>query len=206
MLTRFIFTKFKQRDLAYADAQVHLVSGVRFSNEGLYDQALAELKKAVRADRSCAEGWVELGHVHQKLGQVDLATKAYLSAMDVRPDLLTAYKKLGRLYDNAGQFLKALRVYTKAIVLAPNDAELRNALGEAYFNIGSYSDAIKAFKQALEIDPSSARAYFCLGLVRIDLDEQELAIIEHERLLSLNEKELAFQLMDKIQRQRRQAS
>jgi tetratricopeptide (TPR) repeat protein len=82
----------------------------------------------------------------------------------------------------------------------------RNDLGLAYFNIGSYAEAIKAFRQALVIDPDNARAHYCLGLVYIDLNDTEMALAEHSQLRVRNEKELAFQLLDKIQRQGLQAS
>ncbi len=87
-----------------------------------------------------------------------------------------------------------------------NDPELRNNLGMAYFNIGSYADAVKAYHQALDIDPNNARAHFCLGLVYLDLNDKESALGEQSKLKELNENELAFQILDKTQRQFRQLS
>jgi tetratricopeptide (TPR) repeat protein len=105
-----------------------------------------------------------------------------------------------------GQFVDALKVYAKAIILTPHDPELRNDLGLVYFNIGSYNEAIKAFKQALEIDSDNAWAHYCLGLVYLDLRDIQLAWAEHEELIGRDEKDLAFQLLDRIQLQSRQAS
>ena len=79
-------------------------------------------------------------------------------------------------------------------------------MGFVYFNVGSYAEAIKAFKQALDLDSDNARAHYCLGLVYLDLQEIEMALAEHEQLSSLNEKHLAFHLLDQIQLQSRQAS
>ena len=139
-------------------------------------------------------------------GQLSKAIKAYISAIEISPKFLTAYKYLGAAYDERGEFVNALRVYTRAIMLAPQDAELRNDMGLVYFNVGSYAEAIKAFKQALDIDSHNARSHYCLGLVYLDLGDIQLAFEEHEHLTGLNEKELAFQLLDKIQLQIRQAS
>jgi len=105
-----------------------------------------------------------------------------------------------------GQFVTALKVYSKAIVLASQDAELRNDLGLVYFNIGSYAEAIKAFRQALDIHPQNARAHYSLGLVYLDLGDVNLAMTEHGHLTNQDEMHLAFQLLDKIQLQIRQAS
>ena len=139
-------------------------------------------------------------------GHYPKAIKAYLAALEIDPKFVTAYKNLGAGYDEIGQFVDALKVYAKAIVLAPHDAELRIDLGLVYFNIGSYAEAIKGFKQALCIDSQNARAHYCLGLVYLDLGDLNLAMEEHSELTDLHEKHLAFQLLDKIQLQSRQAS
>ena len=139
-------------------------------------------------------------------GQFSKAVKAYLSAIEIHPKFLTAYKYLGAAYDELGEFVNALKVYTRAIMLAPQDAELRNDMGFVYFNVGSYAEAIKAFKQAIDIDAHNARAHYCLGLVYVDLGDIQMAFEEHEHLTCQNEKDLAFQLLDKIQLQIRQAS
>ena len=139
-------------------------------------------------------------------GQLSKATKAYLAAIEIDPKFVTAYKYLGAAYDELGQFVDALKVYAKAIVRAPQDAELRIDLGLVYFNIGSYNEAIKAFKQALDIDSHNARAHYCLGLVYLDLGDIQMAFEEYEQLTGQNEKDLSFQLLDKIQLQSRQAS
>jgi superkiller protein 3 len=140
------------------------------------------------------------------MGQLSKAIKAYLTALEIRPNFVTAYKNLGAAYDELGQFVDALKVYAKAIILAPHDAELRNDLGNVYFNIGSYAEAIKAFKQALDIDSDNAWAHYCLGLVYLDLRDIQLAWAQHDELICRDEKLLAFQLLDKIQLQSRQAS
>ena len=88
-------------------------------------------------------------------------------------------------------------------MLAPRNPDLRNDVGLVYFNIGSYNEAIKAFKQALDIDSQNARAHYCLGLVYLDLGDTQMALAEHDQL---TEKDLAFELLERIQLQSRQAS
>ena len=186
------------------DAQKHYDAGVGLATRGLYPNALVEFKLALRADPKFAEAQVELGSTYHKVGQLDKAIKSYLTALRIRPNFVVAYINLGATYDKCGDFVKALKVYAKAIVMAPQDAELRNNLGLAYFNIGSYIEAIKAFRQALVIEPDNARAHYCLGLVYLDLNDTEMALAQQSELKLRNEKELAFQLLDKIQREGRQ--
>ena len=187
-------------------AQMHFDKGVRLATEGDYSNAIIELKLAARANADDAEIRVELGLAYHKMGQCPKAIKAYVSALELRPDFVIAYKNLGAAYDQLGQFVNALKVYTKAIMLAPQDAELRNDLGLVYFNIGSYAEAIKAFKQALDMDPDNTRAHYSMGLVYLDLGDIQMASEAYEQLTGRDEKLLAFHLLDKIQLQIREAS
>ncbi|HJP92988.1 MAG TPA: tetratricopeptide repeat protein [Pyrinomonadaceae bacterium] len=185
---------------------MHFDEGIRLATKGLYPNAVVELKSATRANPQHAEAWLELGRSYHSMHQPAKAIKAYLVALEVRPSFVTAYKNLGVAYDDLGDFVKALKMYARAIVLAPQDPELRNDLGLVYFNIGSYAEAMKAFRQALEIDPHSARAHYYLGLVYLDLRDNEMAFVQHGELKARNEKDLAFQLLEKIQHPTRQAS
>jgi len=207
MVADFILNRIKRRQSdSLAEAQVHFDEGVRLAAEGLYQEAVMRLKLATRTDPDHAEARVELGRAYHKMGQLPKAVKAYLSALEIRSNLVTAYKSLGAAYDELGQFVNALRVYTKAITFAPQDADLRIDLGLVYFNVGSYAEAIKAFRQALNIDSHGARAHYCLGLVYLDLGDINMALEEYSHLSDPDDKQLAFDLLDKIQLQTRQAS
>jgi tetratricopeptide (TPR) repeat protein len=126
-----------------------------------------------------------------------------LSAEGHYANAVMELKLAGAAYDELGQFVNALKVYMKAIMLAPHDPDLRNDLGLVYFNIGSYAEAIKAFKQVLEMDSHNARAHYCLGLVYLDLGDIQMALAEREQL---SDEHLAFDLLERIQLQSRQAS
>jgi len=207
MMLGTIFTRVRRGNSpSLIESQMHFDEGLRLVAEGLYPQAVSELKLAIRINPNHAGARLELGLTYQKLDQLPKAIKAYLSALEIYPNFVAAYKNLGAAYDELGQFVDALKIYTKAIMLVPKDPELRNDIGLVYFNKGSYAEAIKAFRQALDIDSHSTRAHYCLGLVYLDLCDLNLALAEHDHLISQNEKHLAFQLLEKIQLQRRQAS
>jgi len=207
MVADFIFNRIKRRKPdSLAEAEMYFDEGLRLASKSLYPEAVMKLKLATRANPEHAEARLELGLAYHKMGQLRKAIKAYLSALEIRSNSVTAYKNLGAVYDEVGQFVDALKAYAKAIVLAPHDPELRNDLGLVYFNVGSYAEAIKAFKQALDIEAHSVRAHYSLGLVYVDLGDMDMALAEHGQLTNENEKDLAFQLLEKIQTQTRQAS
>jgi Flp pilus assembly protein TadD len=92
-------------------------------------------------------------------------------------------------------------MHLSAIRLEPTDIELRKNLGLAYFNVGSYAEAIKAFTQALQINPDDASVHHCLGLVYLDLEDQESAMQQQKLIKELGHFELAVSLLEEIDRQ-----
>jgi Flp pilus assembly protein TadD len=191
----------RQSSQSLMQGQLHFDNGVRLAAQGHYPLALLELKQATRANPDHAEARVELGLTYHKMGQLSKAIKAYLSALEIQSNLVTAYQNLGAAYDELGQFVNAFKAYAKAIVLSPQDPELRNDLGFAYFNVGSYAEAIKAFRQALNLDPNNGRAHYGLGLVYLDLGDVPLALTEHNELSGPNAEYFASLLWDKIRLQ-----
>ena len=71
-------------------------------------------------------------------GQPSKAIKAYLSAIEIHPKFLTAYKYLGAAYDELGQFVDALKVYARAIVLARSLIQSCRASGSVILNLQQY--------------------------------------------------------------------
>ncbi len=97
MLGKNILTKLGWREPnSPVDAQSHFEEGVRLAEQGHYIEALVELKQAIRADPDCAEAQLEIGVTYQKMGRPNQAIKAYLAALEIRADLVKAYKNLGQ--------------------------------------------------------------------------------------------------------------
>jgi prepilin-type N-terminal cleavage/methylation domain-containing protein len=182
-------------------AQTHYEIGMKLSEKGRHDQALAEFNKATKLHPEFAEAHVELGSTYLSLGRLDKAIEAYTEALRIRPDCVEAYGNLGLAYDRSGNFVRALAMYMKAIRYRPSDVELRRNLGLAYFNIGSYSEAIKAYQRAIQISPTDGQAHYYLGLVHLDLEDKESAMEEQKKLKELGHDDLAYLLLDEIDRQ-----
>jgi len=83
---------------------------------------------------------------------------------------------------------------------------IANDLGLVYFNIGSYAEAKKALsKHSIATLIMRARTIVWVWS-NLDLGDIKLVMEEHSELTDLNEKQLSFQLLDKIQLESRQAS
>ena len=92
----------------------------------------------------------------------DLASKSstakkkieyYSKALELDPNLASAYAKRGMLYYFQGKYRKVIEDFENYTRLQPDNAEGYRMLGMGYLYAGSYDGAIATFNQALAVDP-----------------------------------------------------
>ena len=100
----------------------------------------------------------------------DLASKSssankkieyYSKALELDPNLASAYAKRGILFYFQGKYQKVIEDFENYTRLRPDDGEGYRMLGMGYLYAGTYDAAIATFNQALKIDPhlTSALCY-----------------------------------------------
>ena len=115
----------------------------------------------------------------------DLATKSstakkkieyFSKALELDPNLASAYAKRGMLYYFQGKYYKVVEDFENYTRLQPDNGEGYRMLGMGYLNIGTYDAAIATFSQALEVDPNliSALCYRAEAYRRSGQDEKAL--------------------------------
>jgi DNA-binding SARP family transcriptional activator len=85
--------------------------------------------------------------------------KYFTKALELNPDLTSAYEKRGLLYFYKEEYEKAIRDFGTYLDLAPAKAEAYRMLGMGYLKSGIYQSAIHNFTRAIEMEPELARAY-----------------------------------------------
>jgi Flp pilus assembly protein TadD len=123
-----------------------------------------------------AEEWFEAGNRHAQAGEFQEAIAAYQSALELRPDYVSAMSNLGVAYYNNGQLEEAVAVYQKALEIAPEDAAAHSNLAAAYVQLGQLQEALAAYTRAVELEPALSQAYFGLGVVYMQMGQTEDAI------------------------------
>ena len=98
-------------------------------------------------------------------------------ALELDPDLASAYAKRGMLYYFQGKYHKVIEDFENYTRLQPDNAEGYRMLGMGYLYQGAYDAAIATFTRALEIDPNlaSAISYRAEAYRRSGQDEKALA-------------------------------
>jgi len=97
----------------------------------------------------------------------DLASKSssankkieyYSKALELDPNLASAYAKRGILFYFQGKYQKVIEDFENYTRLRPDDGEGYRMLGMGYLYLGTYDAAIATFNQALKVDPNLTSA------------------------------------------------
>ncbi|MEC4984528.1 MAG: tetratricopeptide repeat protein [Oscillatoria sp. PMC 1068.18] len=119
-----------------------------------FDQAALHYQKAI-AQPILAQlklgAYNNLGSLLKSAGQLELAKKAYQTALKIDPNFSVGYYNLGITLKTAGQMNDAIACYQKAIELEPNYAEAYQNLGVALLKTGQIETSLKAFKKAIAL-------------------------------------------------------
>lgn len=104
----------KQAERAYADAyeqvgkgNADLAASKTKDAQKKFKKALDSAQEAVRLDAKYHEAWNLVGYTSRKLGNYDVALKAYETCLDLKPDYAPAREYLGEAYVELGQIDKA---------------------------------------------------------------------------------------------------
>jgi len=199
------------------DAISFYKKGLKWSEMGRFKEALQDFKQSAAINPKQALTFFQLGFVYFNLSRFTESKKAYQKFLDLDADLdldshlsvdsnldlehlkADVYNNLGVIYETEEDFIKAIGAYRSAIRIRRSDSDALNNLGETYFKMGVYPEAIKAHEQVLSFKPEDVRAYYCLGLIYLDLNERELVTRQCEILEDLD-KMMAADLTDKLHR------
>jgi Flp pilus assembly protein TadD len=99
--------------------------------EGDAARALNAAQKAIALDASYAAAYDVAGAAHTKLGQPDLAARAFQTSLRFDPHDSTAYTNLGLLALAAGEKSAARNYFAEALWLTADDKAARDGLARA---------------------------------------------------------------------------
>jgi len=100
--------------------------------------------------------YLDRGDKNNNKADYDLAIAEFNRAIQLDPNIATAYFGRGRGYLRKGDNSRAVTDYSQALRLNPNDAISYSNRGRAYARMGDYDNAVTDFESALRIDPNNA--------------------------------------------------
>jgi tetratricopeptide (TPR) repeat protein len=159
------------------DAAVYYyVQGQMLADKGDEAAALEELAKAIKADPSLSIAHSAVGDIHRKMGNYEMARRAYESACKANPYAFKPQYNLGVTYQILAETAKAatsaqeclrqaVTVYVRALTIDPDDFDANLNLSACYFQQGKYDLAEQYCQAAIKINPKSPQAFSNLGII-----------------------------------------
>jgi len=126
-----------------------------------------------------------LGIAYANLEQHDPASRHFLNALSVRPDMAALHVNLGKSLSSLGRNEDAIASFLNAIRLKPDYADAHFSLGVLLGSMRRHQESADCFFQALKLRPKFADAEVNLGNALRELDRLEEAIVCFQRAIAL---------------------
>lgn len=168
-----------------AQAVSHLELGSVYIDERQPEQAIGELRQAVKLDRRNADAWEKLGLAYMAKGAPDEARGALKRAVKLRPDDAQTLNNYGLVLMESGRLDDAIEAFEHAMadLTYRKPAIVLNNLGYAYLQAKRLDDAIRVLDQALERSPNLCQARFHRGLAWQEKGDLERALSDLDKVV-----------------------
>lgn len=160
--------------------------GVGYLLLGKLSNAIIQLKKAVRLDRTKPSYHFNLGNAYSENGQYKLAISSYLEAVEINPEHIPSLNNLADSYELMGEGEKSLELFQYLVKIAPDDAVSHFNLGNFYLRQNRHIEAVKCYEQALERDWKFTDAYYNIAWVLQQAGALEESVEYTNRGLSID--------------------
>ncbi len=172
-------------DIKKAEAYNKL--GVSYLNNDQLNEAFIKFQEAIKLNPENKETLNYLGYISVKFNKYEEAISYYKRAISIDPNYSEAINNLGVAYAEIENWDEAIKYFKAALsnllYRTPERAYLN--MGYAYYMKGDYQSAENALKEALMRNPVFPLAMYTLGLVYIELGNDEAAIKEFKRTIGI---------------------
>ena len=141
----------------------------RYDKVGNVDSAIAAFQRSIALDPKFAVSYAQLGEAFRTKSEVSKdpqwvvqAEANCRKAIELNPELASAYVTLGRLHSRRQQEL-ALQEYQHALTLDTHSAIAESGLASIYQRMGRMPEAEAAFQKAIALQPEDWKGYDNLG-------------------------------------------
>ena len=132
----------RQSEMRYPDTGTgHRVVGLLKAAEGRFEEAEAELLRAIELEPGNAENLRQLARVYQRNNQFDKALLTLRKAVELQPDYYKNQQSLGEFYFTQARYAEAVEHLLETVKLMPSASYARYELAMAYTDIGEFDKA-----------------------------------------------------------------
>ena len=140
----------------------HLLGLIAFQ-VGKHELAAQLVGDATRFDAFHPPYRVDLGEIHQAMGNIPEAIQCYEHALKLDSEMAPTQNSLGVLYKAQGNLSAAMTCFRTALEIEPQSAAAYRNIGTLLQAEGNAIEAQEAYEQSARLAPDDALTYFCLG-------------------------------------------
>lgn len=163
-----------------------------------YDEAESELLAAIDCSPGLAEGYVQLGAICLRRGDLEGCLEWNQKAVKARPGFSEGHGNIGFVHLQLGRVDDAIVSLKRATHFNFRYVQAFASLATAYLMKGEVENSIEASRQALKIEPDFPIAHNNLGIAYMEKGEFENAIDHIDRAAALGY-EVAPQILEELQ-------
>ena len=171
--------------------EAYATLGLAYYYERLYDDAIFEMRKAIKINVNNADAKFNLkairsrlehfqaGKLFSRMGDRPRAIAEYRKAIDLDPRFIEARHRLGVELYLAGNAQEALKELRRAFLVTAEYRkayEIRYAEGMALLSLDRTGDALGRFEQTVQARPTFAPAHNEMGKILLEREEYDSAI------------------------------
>src|SRR5262249_23521944 len=159
-----------------------------YAGKKRYDQALAKIAEARKANPRNLAAIILSGVVYQRNGDVSNAMQAYEQALALSPQSPVAANNLAYLYAaHGGDQEKALQLAQRAKEALPDEPSVSDTLGWILYKRGVYQRALALLKESAAKLPDNPEVQYHLGMVHHQLKDRRAAKQALAKALNLSQ-------------------
>jgi eukaryotic-like serine/threonine-protein kinase len=143
--------------------------------EGRFEQAIGEEKRAVELDPLSLVSNRNLGYAFYFARQYDQAIEQYQKTLELDPNFISTHYLLGLAYLQKSMYNEGVAEFEKALVISPSNAGSLSWLGYAYAVVGKRLDARKVLDQLSKLSKQSYVPAWNVAVVYVGLGENDKA-------------------------------
>ncbi len=159
------------------------VRATRFWHEGLYQEALADLRLALPYTPNNPMLWDRIGNCLLRLGEWSAARTAFESAIAGAPNFALAHYRRGLALQLLGERAGAKVAHGRALQLKPDFAEAVASLALISVGEGNFANARAEAERALAIDPHQPTAQIARVMADLRSGDVTAAVEGLEKLV-----------------------
>ena len=171
--------------------------GWAYYRNGMLQEALKVLKKAVAAKPDLADVHFHLASVYYDLDEFEPTVRHFREAIRLDPKNAFARNNLAYFFAEKNRNIdEALRLVDEALMLSPSNAPFLDTKGWVLYRLGKYDEALPYIKKALALSPETSELHLHLGQVLLAKRQFKDAIraFEHALAYDPDNKEIARRL------------